>query len=139
MEPDGPVAICWQYHRPGWIRRAEGYSFDGALRLCPKSTVAGRHHGTQPVFRCESRSLRRARIERYCFGYQIQRHDEIQLIASRGAEADESRFAVSGRLYVLQVHVRQHRLLRSMGQCSECLGILAERLRPEVGVCSVLL
>ena len=40
---------------------------------------------------------------------------------------------------LLQVHVRQHRLLRRVEQCPECLSLLAERLRSEIGVGAVLL
>ena len=56
------------------------------------------------------------------------RYNSLQAVVQK---ADESRFAVSGLVYVLQVHVRQHRLLRRVEQRSECLSILAERLRPE--------
>jgi len=39
------------------------------------------------------------------FRHQVQWHHEIQLIASRAAETSQPRFAVSGLVYFLQVHV----------------------------------
>ena len=40
MERDCPAPICRQYHRPGWVRRAEGNSPDGAIRLRAESAAA---------------------------------------------------------------------------------------------------
>ena len=47
-------------------------------------------------------------------GHQVERQYEIQRTPSRAAEADDARFAIPSRVYVFQVHVRQHRVLRSV-------------------------
>ncbi len=71
--------------------------------------------------------LRAARAPQ--FGHTIERHDGVQLIAGCTAEADDPRSAIPGVLHLLQVHVRQHRLLRSLEQRPQRLGLLAERVR----------
>jgi hypothetical protein len=79
------------------------------------------------------------RVLRDGFRHQIQWQHEVQRAAGRTAETGEPRFAVPGLVYILEVHVRQYRLLRSVEQCTECIGLLAERIRPKVRVGAVLL
>ena len=60
---DCPTPICWKYHGPSWVCRAEGNSPDGAIRLCAETAASEfglRHatlHGTQPLFRSQSNAL----------------------------------------------------------------------------------
>ena len=111
VEHHRPASVCRQHYPSSRIRRSAGNSLDGAIRLRAESVAAefvlrySTLHGAQPILRGEPRSLRRVGTERYSFGHQVQRHHEIQLTASRGAEADESRSAVSSRLHVIKVHV----------------------------------
>ena len=82
--------------------------FDYAQRvLLPNSAcgtrLARRQARISPLIRRSTASLGQPRTRwsgRYRFRHQIQRHHAIQLIASRPAEADDPRFAVSGRIYL---------------------------------------
>jgi hypothetical protein len=103
----------------------------------PPCTAPSPYFAANPTLYSVLGNSRRRR--RHCFRHQVQWHHEIRLIASGAAEAADSRFAVSGLVYLLQVHVRQHGVLRRVEQCPECLGILAERLRSEIGVGAMLL
>ena len=113
MERDCPTPICRQYHRPSWIRRAEGNSLDGAIRLCAETVATEWDHGSEPILCREPHAVLSSGASEcqpsccgcYRFRYQVEWHHEIQLIASRPAEADDPRFAVSGRIYTLKVHV----------------------------------
>ncbi len=62
-------------------------------------------------------------------GTQVERHDDVQLVAGCPAESRCRTVAVSSLLYLLQVHVRQHGLLRSLEQRLQRLSILAKHLR----------
>src|ERR1700723_2140412 len=148
MESDYPASVCAEHDRASRVRGPEGYAPDGALRLRAEGAAAefvlrnAALHGAQPLFRSESNALLRVgqrRPGRDDFRHPVQRQYEIQRIASRASETDESGFAVSSLVYVLQVHVRQHWVLWRMEQCSQRLRILAECLRPTSGVGAVLL
>jgi hypothetical protein len=71
--------------------------------------------------------------------HSIERHHDVQLLAGGTPEGNEQGLAISGVLHLLQVHVEQHRLLWSLEQRSERVGVLAEHLRSEGGMGALLL
>ena len=107
-----------QYHAASRICWAEGNPPDGAIRLCAEGAAAefvlchSAVHGAQSLFRREPDALQRfgqpcsRRRGRDGFGYQVQRHHVLQFAAGRTAEADDTRLAISGGVYVVEVHVR---------------------------------
>ncbi len=147
---DGPAPIWRQHDFPNWIRRAEGHSPDGAIRLraegaASKFSLRDATVHAQPLFSSQptlytvlgnpAQGGEGATVSGTKSNGNMK-YNSLQAVLQKQMT---SRFAVSGLLYVLQVHVGQHGLLRSVEQCPQCLGILAERLRSERGVGAMLL
>ena len=132
VEPNRSAPIRTRSHLPDRICGSEGHSPDGAIRLRAASTVVKRVYRSQPIFRQESHTLyrfgqpRSRRRGSYSFRHQVERQCGVQLVTGRAAETHESRFAVSSLLHVLQVHVRQHWVLWSLGKCQQRVRVLAK-------------
>ena len=132
------------------VCRAEGHTLDGAVRLCAESScmsccdptvsAPSPYFASQPdALHCSWATLLRAVEGATVSGTKSNgnmRYNSLQAVLQKQMT---SRSAVSSLLYLLQVHVRQHGVLRRVEQCPECLSILAECLRSAGGVGAVLL
>ena len=107
---------------PGSLRRTTRHAFDGPNAILTVAVALEWRHYAEPLL------VRQSGVGQYFadFGDGFQWQPEVQRLAGCHSEASGEWPAIPGGLYVLEVHDRLDRLLRSRRTVGADISILAE-------------